>query len=944
MCFGLKTQSSFGRFGLTLIFLIWLLRAAPASADRLELGGQLDGWDCAQPDVMVSSADGLDLYVGGSVPNIEGCLGFAWFRRDPATGRLALRKVWGQQELDRREVGGLALSHDGRNLYVGASDDILTYARGPGGDLEKVGDEVCCTSAYGVAVSPDDAEVWVLGYGIKIYSRSASGALTLKQSLESRPKPAYTFIDANNAFVGQNLLHRQNGMWSYGQALRETDINSAVVDAGGDYLHVIGERFDSTQLATYDLHSDSLIPVHALTLGEFALGLARDPRTGDLYALSGVEEGEGLRAQVRRFTTSSGGQVSAAGAWVENFGYTRGLFLAISPDGRHLYTSFENENVALLEIHPSGLTSVPGGVDPAARLRLPARAVPAGSGKFYLPVDREIQLARRSGSRYEIVESFAFKNWLGTGYKVRFNLALTPDLTLAAVVSGADPGSRYRLALADLDPATGRIALREETSLELAAGILTPTTLEFSHDGKFLYVLVGTSLRIYRLQRSPLRLELVGSVYLGPGGASEGRLVISPDGRDAFFGGVYFLRDLATGLLTPAPSPFPDPDRGGKAVYIRDGRLLVVLTNGNLGFQHLLVLERTGSGWSLLADQALPGSRNYYQLYADPQGRRLFLDVTQPEAPYQKGLQLWEWDAGTSPFRFAGEIEGPLPNGIRATWPFYSLSRDGNEVYASAGSDVNMVRIFRAKCEPGSAFSTCLGNGRFRAEIDWRDAAGAPHPASPARVGADDSRLFTFFDADNWEVLTKVLDGCAINQRFWVFSAATTDVGHSLRVTDTWSGQEVIYTNPAGTPAAAITDGRALDVCGVPDPGWIPVVDPLPPVTPAGQLLEVQNGRFEVSATWITASGQQGEAQALSARTTAAGLFYFFSPNNWEIQAKVLDGCAINNRIWFYAAATTDVGYTLKVRDRLTGSQKTYQNPVGQAAPAITDSNAFPCP
>ena len=60
---------------------------------------------------------------------------------------------------------------------------------------------------------------------------------------------------------------------------------------------------------------------------------------------------------------------------------------------------------------------------------------------------------------------------------------------------------------------------------------------------------------------------------------------------------------------------------------------------------------------------------------------------------------------------------------------------------------------------------------------------------------------------------------------------------------------------------------------------------------------------------------------------------------------KVLNGCALNNRYWVFAAATTDVGYTLRVTDTETGRIKTYTNQVGQAAPAITDTDAFAtCP
>ena len=60
---------------------------------------------------------------------------------------------------------------------------------------------------------------------------------------------------------------------------------------------------------------------------------------------------------------------------------------------------------------------------------------------------------------------------------------------------------------------------------------------------------------------------------------------------------------------------------------------------------------------------------------------------------------------------------------------------------------------------------------------------------------------------------------------------------------------------------------------------------------------------------------------------------------------KVVDGCALNQRYWVYAGATTDVAYTLTVTDTLRDATRTYGNLLGTASPAITDSAAFAtCP
>jgi predicted esterase len=117
-----------------------------------------------------------------------------------------------------------------------------------------------------------------------------------------------------------------------------------------------------------------------------------------------------------------------------------------------------------------------------------------------------------------------------------------------------------------------------------------------------------------------------------------------------------------------------------------------------------------------------------------------------------------------------------------------------------------------ASCVP-SATRLCLGDGRFQVEIAWRDFAGTTGVGSVVPVGAGDSGLFWFFAPDNWEMLVKVLDGCALNGHHWVFAAATTTVEHTLTVTDTLTGETAVYHNPLGRPSATITDTGALSGC-----------------------------------------------------------------------------------------------------------------------------------
>jgi predicted esterase len=114
-------------------------------------------------------------------------------------------------------------------------------------------------------------------------------------------------------------------------------------------------------------------------------------------------------------------------------------------------------------------------------------------------------------------------------------------------------------------------------------------------------------------------------------------------------------------------------------------------------------------------------------------------------------------------------------------------------------------------CVP-TATILCLNRGRFRVQVHW-DANGSSGEGMVVPGASADSGLFWFFSPENWELMVKVLDGCALNQRYWVFAAATTNVHYVLMVTDTATGGVARYENPAGKPAAATTDTGAFPTC-----------------------------------------------------------------------------------------------------------------------------------
>jgi hypothetical protein len=125
---------------------------------------------------------------------------------------------------------------------------------------------------------------------------------------------------------------------------------------------------------------------------------------------------------------------------------------------------------------------------------------------------------------------------------------------------------------------------------------------------------------------------------------------------------------------------------------------------------------------------------------------------------------------------------------------------------------------FDAPCQPKPG-TLCLNRNRFQIEIDWALANGTVGVGKAVPLaGREDSGLFWFFEPENIELLIKVLEHCEPPfESFWVFYAATTNVGFELTVTDTVSGEVKVYRNPAGTTALPIQDTQAFKTCRAED-------------------------------------------------------------------------------------------------------------------------------
>jgi hypothetical protein len=153
----------------------------------------------------------------------------------------------------------------------------------------------------------------------------------------------------------------------------------------------------------------------------------------------------------------------------------------------------------------------------------------------------------------------------------------------------------------------------------------------------------------------------------------------------------------------------------------------------------------------------------------------------------------------------------PLPVGT-----YELLVLDYTNGFTSSSPSVarrTIVARHEDRCFPGPDV-LCLHDGRFRVTAEWTDFdgdTGVGHPLELA--GNDTSGLMWFFSPDNVELTVKVLDGCALNDHWWVFLSSGSNVHYTLTVMDTETGISRSWENPSGELPELIPDTTALEVC-----------------------------------------------------------------------------------------------------------------------------------
>ncbi len=171
-----------------------------------------------------------------------------------------------------------------------------------------------------------------------------------------------------------------------------------------------------------------------------------------------------------------------------------------------------------------------------------------------------------------------------------------------------------------------------------------------------------------------------------------------------------------------------------------------------------------------------------------------FTDTTSPTPT------SWSWNFGDPASGDANTSTVQNPTHVYTAAGVYPVAL----TVSGGGTITNPVSVIAGpgSCAQGPAY-LCLQGGRFQVNAIWTKTDGTSGAANAVKV-TDDSGYFWFFDAGNIEMVVKVLNGCGLNNAYWVFAAGLTNVQVDWRTVDTNTGIVYPQTNPQGSPFAPL--------------------------------------------------------------------------------------------------------------------------------------------
>ena len=408
-----------------------------------------------------------------------------------------------------------------------------------------------------------------------------------------------------------------------------------------------------------------------------------------------------------------------------------------------------------------------------------------------LPIPMAVVLAARYDDEGKTGSEAVIVDDAGHAYE-HVAATVTPDGRFVVAwdgTHGLEPG-RPRAFAATLDP-TGNpegaaVAIADEASwgqehpaLAAGAGGLVLSAWQEVEDPAIVHIRCPGE----RIRARALLLECGADGTLCVGG---GRFALS---LELFDPGRAVPRQRAPGALLTADTGYfwlTAPDNVEVVVKVLDGR-------GVNGHYWVFYGGLTDIGFELTVRDTLTGRE---RRFVNPPGTMASAGVTDallPSAAPGAAAEVADLRAfsavGLARDAFPGEGPGPEAGALSPPPP-------------------------PTPCQVPTQPGLCLNGERFGVMVTWRAFDGSTGFGHGVELG-DDSGYFWFFHPDNIELVVKVLDGRAVNGKYWVFYGALSNVEYSIdirHVLDDWL-QWPTYVNPLGH-FASVADTEAFDPPG----------------------------------------------------------------------------------------------------------------------------------
>jgi concanavalin A-like lectin/glucanase superfamily protein len=197
---------------------------------------------------------------------------------------------------------------------------------------------------------------------------------------------------------------------------------------------------------------------------------------------------------------------------------------------------------------------------------------------------------------------------------------------------------------------------------------------------------------------------------------------------------------------------------------------------------------------------------------------RLGSDVSADYQPQGAIDEIRLWNVARTIEQIRGSINVAITSaqaGLIAVWNMEPGLTDvvGGHNGVNIGGVPFLTFPVTLSCGSSTSTFACL-NTHLSVTVRYRNpVTGVMQDAQVASCPNPNSAVFWFFSSNAWEVLVKTIDGCAFNDRFWVFSAAATNLFYRLNVSDVRGGANKIYFNYPGSASPAVLDPAAFATC-----------------------------------------------------------------------------------------------------------------------------------